>query len=110
MQARWKAPTAASRSLFAAAASVEKGGENRLAHAEKGQEGAVEEEDGAGEDITKMVVKQIVEYLWPRDWKTRALLLSSLSFLLVGKLLNVQVPFLLQVIPSLWHERFASFL
>ena len=36
-------------------------------------------------------------YLWPKgDWRTRALLVSSIFFLVSGKFLAVQVPFILQ--------------
>eukprot|EP00613_Pedinella_sp_CCMP2098_P071695 CAMPEP_0171920786 /NCGR_PEP_ID=MMETSP0993-20121228/19555_1 /TAXON_ID=483369 /ORGANISM="non described non described, Strain CCMP2098" /LENGTH=736 /DNA_ID=CAMNT_0012557923 /DNA_START=9 /DNA_END=2215 /DNA_ORIENTATION=+ len=53
-----------------------------------------------GEDdsrIRKLAFRQMAAYLWPKgDRRTKSLLMASLSFLFVGKLLNAQVPFILQ--------------
>ncbi|KAI9175530.1 Iron-sulfur clusters transporter atm1, mitochondrial [Blastocladiella emersonii ATCC 22665] len=40
------------------------------------------------------ILKNLVQYLWPRDdWSVRARVLIALSLLIAGKLLNVQVPY-----------------
>ena len=46
---------------------------------------------------SRTCVRHQVGYLWPQDSPgTKATLLASLAFLVVGKVLNAQVPFVLQ--------------
>jgi hypothetical protein len=54
-----------------------------------------DEESGSGNKIT--AIRKMFSYIWPKnDLKTRLYLILSLNFLFFGKLLNAQVPFILQ--------------
>lgn len=59
---------------------------------------ATASDDGMSESqIRKLAFRQMAAYMWPKeDPRTKVLLVASLSFLLVGKILNAQVPFILQ--------------
>jgi len=54
-----------------------------------------EESSGSSNKIT--AIRKMFSYIWPKnDLKTRLYLILSLNFLFFGKLLNAQVPFILQ--------------
>jgi ABC-type transport system involved in Fe-S cluster assembly fused permease/ATPase subunit len=77
------------------------GGEAATARSNKDSGKAANATNGACSEVDAVLrrraIKQMAAYMWPRgDYRTKGLLLSSLTFLVVGKLLNAQVPFVLQ--------------
>ncbi|KAL0953186.1 hypothetical protein HGRIS_004441 [Hohenbuehelia grisea] len=45
------------------------------------------------------IIKQLMEHVWPRgDWKTRGTVILGFTLLVVGKVLNVQVPIIFKSI------------
>jgi hypothetical protein len=47
---------------------------------------------GGDRELRRLAIKQMIAYLWPKgDLGTKALLVTSLSALFIGKLINAQV-------------------